>query len=116
MQVTHSQGRLIGNLSYVLLSDKELLPLNQRYLGHDTYTDVLTFDLGGPSGPLVGEVLISYDRVKANARHFGASAQHELRRVMLHGLLHLCGHQDKTAAQRAAMRQLEDDYLNWWEE
>ena len=108
--VARDHGISIGELTYVLLTDKAMLEYNRRYLDHDEYTDVITFD--GQTGTGVsGDVLISYERVKENAATFGVSAQHELRRVMVHGLLHLLGHKDKTKAQRADMRVLEDKYL-----
>jgi probable rRNA maturation factor len=110
MGVARDHGHSINELTYVLLGDAELLKYNQRYLGHDEYTDVITFD--GQTGTGVsGDILISYDRIRENARTFGVSAQHELRRVMVHGLLHLLGHRDKTKAQRDAMRVQEDHYL-----
>ena len=92
------------------MSDKGLLPYNKRYLGHDEYTDVITFDLQTGTG-ISGDILISYDRVRDNAKTYGVSAQQELHRVMVHGLLHLMGHSDKSAAKRKAMRQEEDKYL-----
>lgn len=110
MGVARDHGHSINELTYVLLSDAELLEYNQRYLGHDDYTDVITFD--GQTGTGVsGDILMSHDRIRENARTFGVSAQHELRRVMVHGLLHLLGHRDKTKAKREAMRVQEDHYL-----
>jgi rRNA maturation RNase YbeY len=108
--VASDHGHSIGEVTFVLLTDKGLLPYNQRYLEHDEYTDVITFDLQTGTG-ISGDILISYDRVRENAATFGVSAQHELRRVMVHGLLHLMGHSDKSAAKRAAMRTEEDKYL-----
>lgn len=108
--VASDHGHSIGEVTFVLLSDKGLLPYNKRYLGHDEYTDVITFDLQTGTG-ISGDILISYDRVRENAILFGVSAQHELRRVMVHGLLHLMGHSDKSTAKRAAMRAQEDKYL-----
>lgn len=108
--VAQDHGHSIGELNYVLLTDKALLEYNRRYLDHDEYTDVITFD--GQTGTGVsGDVLMSYDRIKENAAAFGVSAQNELRRVMVHGLLHLLGHVDKTKAQKQAMRAMEDNYL-----
>ena len=109
-KVASDHGHSVGELTFVLLTDKGLLPYNQRYLGHDAYTDVITFDLQTGSG-VSGDILISYDRVRENAAAFGVSAQHELRRVMVHGLLHLLGHGDKSEAKRKAMRVLGDKYL-----
>lgn len=104
----HAHG--IGELNYVLLGDDELLEYNRRYLQHEDYTDVITFD--GQTGTGVsGDVLMSLDRIRENASTYGAPVQGELRRVMVHGLLHLLGHSDKTKAKKAAMRALEDKYL-----
>ncbi len=108
--VAKDHGHSIGELNYVLMSDKELLTYNREFLQHDEFTDVITFD--GQTGTGVsGDVLMSLDRIKDNAKTFGVSAQHELRRVMVHGLLHLLGHTDKSAAERKAMSALEDKYL-----
>ncbi|QQR87887.1 MAG: rRNA maturation RNase YbeY [Flavobacteriales bacterium] len=116
--VAQREGRTIAQLTYVLLTDKALLTYNRQYLQHDEYTDIITFDTrfvmvsqSNQDKAIHGDILISYDRVKENAATYGVSAQHELHRVMVHGLLHLCGHGDKTDKQRAAMRGLEDKYL-----
>ncbi|MBX2981032.1 MAG: rRNA maturation RNase YbeY [Flavobacteriales bacterium] len=108
--VASDHGHSIGEVTFVLLSDKGLLPYNKRYLGHDEYTDVITFDLQTGTG-ISGDILISYDRVRENAKTYGVTAQQELHRVMVHGLLHLMGHSDKNAAKRKAMRDEEDKYL-----
>jgi len=108
--VANDHGHSIGELNYVLMSDKALLQYNRDFLQHDEYTDVITFD--GQTGTGVsGDVLMSYHRIRENAATFGVSIQHELRRVMVHGLLHLLGHSDKNAALRKAMRAMEDKYL-----
>lgn len=108
--VARDHGHGIGELNYVLMSDDGLLEYNNRYLGHNEYTDVITFD--GQNGIGVsGDVLMSHDRIKDNAATFGVSMRSELHRVMVHGLLHLLGHSDKTKAQREAMRCQEDKYL-----
>lgn len=109
--VAREHGHSIGDLNYVLMNDKALLAYNKRYLGHDDYTDVITFD-GQTGTGISGDVLMSYDRIKENAATFGVSFQHELRRVMVHGLLHLLGHKDKTKVQREAMRTMEDAWLS----
>ncbi|HRD52356.1 MAG TPA: rRNA maturation RNase YbeY [Flavobacteriales bacterium] len=108
--VAKAHGKRIERLSYVLLSDEALLDYNQRYLQHNEYTDIITFDLGNGSG-VNGELLLSLDRIRENASCFGVSQQHELRRVMVHGLLHLLGHNDKTPSERRAMSALEDAFL-----
>ena len=108
--VARDHGHSINELNYVLMTDAALLAYNRRYLGHDDYTDVITFD--GQTGTGVsGDILMSHERIKDNAASFGVPAQQELRRVMVHGLLHLLGHGDKTKAQKEAMRALEDKYL-----
>ena len=109
-KVASDHGLSVGELTFVLLPDKGLLPFNKRYLGHDEFTDVITFDLQTGTG-VSGDILISYDRVKENAATFGVAVQAELQRVMVHGLLHLLGHSDKSVAKKKAMRALEDKYL-----
>lgn len=112
-RVARDHGHNIGELNYVLMSDKALLKYNRDFLQHDDYTDVITFD--GQTGTGVsGDVLMSYDRIKDNAGIFKVSTQQELRRVMVHGLLHLLGHTDKKPVQRRAMSALEDKYLGWF--
>lgn len=108
--VARFHGHSVGELTFVLMTDRDLLEYNKRYLGHDEYTDVITFD-GQTGTGISGDILMSYERIKENAASFGVSMQNELRRVMVHGLLHLLGHKDKTKAQRAAMRVLEDIWL-----
>ena len=109
--VARDHGHTIGVLNYVLLSDNALIEYNRRYLGHDDYTDVITFD--GQNGIGVsGDILISLERIRENAVTYRTPVQQELRRVMVHGLLHLLGHSDKGPAKRAAMRSLEDKYLS----
>lgn len=108
--VARDHGHSVNEVAFVLMSDDALLEFNSRYLQHNDYTDVITFD--GQTGTGVsGDVLMSHDRIRENAKFFGASTQHELRRVMVHGLLHLLGHSDKSKAKKDAMRALEDKYL-----
>ncbi|MDX9751922.1 MAG: rRNA maturation RNase YbeY [Flavobacteriales bacterium] len=112
-EVARDHGRTIVDLGYVLLTEEEMLRCNRAYLGHDDHTDVITFPL--EDGPEVqGEVLLGHARIKENAAIYKVAMQQELRRVMVHGLLHLLGHADKTPAQRTAMRALEDKYLARW--
>jgi rRNA maturation RNase YbeY len=108
--IARDHGHRIGELNFVLMDDEALLAYNRQYLGHDEYTDVITFD-GQAGNGLSGDVLMSYDRIRENAHAFGTSARNELHRVMVHGLLHLLGHNDKTKAQRLDMRTQEDKYL-----
>lgn len=107
----------IDALNYILCSDKFLHQLNEQYLHHDDYTDIITFDLStsnlnSPTSNLTGEIFISIERVKENARIFETTFQNELHRVMIHGVLHLMGYKDKTKSNKLAMRKKEDYYLS----
>ncbi|MBX2971922.1 MAG: rRNA maturation RNase YbeY [Flavobacteriales bacterium] len=108
--VAQDHGTRIDAVSFVLMTDKALLYYNQTFLHHDDHTDVITFPVESNNG-VAGDVLMSYERIRENAATFGVSARHELHRVMVHGLLHLLGHKDKTKAQREAMRGMEEKYL-----
>lgn len=104
------EGLTPGEIVFVLTSDEAVLASNQQFLQHDTYTDIITFDYC--EGKQVnGDILISLDRVKENAVKFGVSQGHELRRVMIHGVLHLCGYKDKSKRDAALMRNKEDEAL-----
>lgn len=92
-------------------SDEFLLQINREYLQHDYYTDIITFDLSDPGGPVRGEIYISVDRVRENAKDLGTTLRKELLRVIFHGALHLCGYKDKTRQEQARMRDLEEKYL-----
>ena len=108
--VATSEDKTIGNLSYVFCSDDFLLEINQSYLNHDTYTDIITFDYN-EDGLLNGEIYISTDRVVENALRFRESETDELHRVMVHGLLHLCGYPDKTDEEKDMTRKLENEKI-----
>jgi probable rRNA maturation factor len=105
-----SETKTIGEVSYVFCSDVFLLQINQDYLGHDTFTDIITFDYC-EEGLINGEIYISTDRVKENAISFGVSLINELQRVMAHGLLHLCGYGDKSEAEAQLMRDKENEKI-----
>lgn len=110
--LTHTaeqEGKTIRALTYVFCSDEYLLQVNREHLQHDYYTDVITFPYSETE--IEGDVFISMDRVTENASANGISFQHELCRIMVHGLLHLAGHSDKTEAERASMTLLENYYL-----
>lgn len=100
-----------SRIEYVFCTDEYLLELNRRYLQHDTFTDILTFTLSLPEDPIISEIYISIDRVKENAEKLNVSFDEELHRVMIHGLLHLCGYEDHSAAEAKLMRQKENEYL-----
>jgi len=100
----------MGELTYIFCTDHHLHKINLEFLAHDTYTDIITFNYN-LHRQLNGEVYISIDRVRENARTYKQDFQDELHRVMVHGLLHLCGLNDKEEAEIAAMRKAEDEAL-----
>ncbi len=102
----------IGELSFVFCSDAYLLEINRQYLAHDTYTDIVTFDSSQDRDTIAGDVFISVDRTRENAIKFGVSQTDELHRVLIHGILHLCGYQDKEKGDKSRMRAKEDEALS----
>jgi rRNA maturation RNase YbeY len=104
-------GQGLRGLQYVFCSDAYLLEMNQQFLQHDTYTDIITFELSEDPDETEGEIYISIDRVRENAQKFGVSEEQELHRVIFHGALHLCGYKDKTKKEASFMRQKEDECL-----
>ena len=105
------EGVQIETLQYVFCSDKFLLDINKQYLNHNFYTDIISFDLSDQKGQLIGDVYISIDRVKENAKTVGNLYTHELLRVIFHGALHFCGYKDKKPADQKTMRSMEDKWL-----
>ncbi len=107
----HSEHFQIETLNYIFCSDDYLFNLNQQYLNHDTFTDIITFQHDSEKGFLGGDIYISIERVLHNSKEYQATFTRELYRVMIHGLLHLCGYKDKTNAAKKLMRSKEDYYL-----
>ena len=105
-----SEKRQPGEISIVLCSDKYLLDMNKQFLHHDYFTDIITFDYSAGK-TISGELYISVDRVKENAGKFKAKFEQELHRVIIHGVLHLCGYMDKSASDQRKMRSKEDQKL-----
>lgn len=105
----------IDQIDYIFCSDAFLLNINRQFLNHDTFTDIITFDYGVSSGKyqktIAGEIYISIDRIKENAKKFNTEFTNELHRVMIHGVLHLCGFKDKKSADRQLMRSMEEEAL-----
>lgn len=99
-------------LSYIFCTDNFLLDLNEKYLNHNTLTDILTFVISDKESPLISEIYISVERVKENAVHLKTPFFHELLRVMIHGILHLCGYEDHTSREKKTMRSREDYYIS----
>ena len=105
------EGVHIETLQYVFCSDTFLLDINKRFLNHNFYTDIISFDLSEQKGRLIGDVYISIDRVKENTKTEGNLYTHELLRVIFHGALHFCGYKDKKPADQKTMRSMEDKWL-----
>lgn len=109
-RVVLSEAKKLEEISYIFCDDDYLLTLNEEYLDHDTYTDIITFDY--TLGKLLqGDIYISTERVQENAVTFGVSFDEELRRVMIHGILHLCGYKDKSEEESDIMRAKENDKM-----
>ncbi len=106
-----TEGKKLGSLNYIFCSDNRLLEINQKFLRHDFYTDIITFDLSD-SLAISAEVYISIDRVKQNAKNLGISFKSELHRIIFHGALHLCGYKDKSRREKEKIRKKEDYYLS----
>lgn len=106
-----SEGRELNSIDYIFCSDKYLLSLNKQFLQHDYFTDILTFDLSKDNSAITGEIYISTNRVKENAVTHNVTFLNELRRVIFHGALHLCGYLDKTDKEKELMTQRENYYL-----
>ncbi|WP_297797330.1 rRNA maturation RNase YbeY [uncultured Eudoraea sp.] len=111
INIFKSEKQKPEDLSYVFCSDDFLHRINQDYLNHNTYTDIITFDYSEGKG-IKGEIYISIDRIKDNAKTYGVEFSQELRRVMAHGILHLLGYSDKTAREKEFMRGLENEKMN----
>ncbi|WP_113651410.1 rRNA maturation RNase YbeY [Pedobacter namyangjuensis] len=101
----------LQELNFILCSDEYLLRINQDFLQHDDYTDVITFDNSEELKMIVGDIFISIDRIKENAKNFGSTTMHELCRVIIHGTLHLLGYKDKGKQAKTLMTSKEDFYL-----
>ncbi|MEJ2883940.1 rRNA maturation RNase YbeY [Pedobacter sp. GR22-6] len=106
-----SEGYRLDELSFILCSDEYLLRINQEYLDHDTYTDVITFDNSEIAKTITGDIFISIERIIENANQYGLLISDELQRVMIHGTLHLLGYKDKGKAAKKRMTEKEDEYL-----
>ena len=109
--VAKNHGKTIGELYYYFWSDDKLLEINQQRLGHDFYTDIVTFPLTDCETVLSSEFCISIDRIKENAVSFGRSYESELHRVIIHGVLHLIGFDDHTEEDEKEMREKEEEAL-----
>ena len=107
------EGYAVGDLNYIFCSDEYVLQVNRDYLQHDYYTDIITFDQSEEQGKIEGDIFVSVERVADNAHQLGVPVEQEVRRVLAHGLLHLCGYSDKTDEEKNRMRAKEDEWLNY---
>ena len=108
--VAADYGFTVGNINYIFCSDERELEVNREFLGHDYYTDVITFDYS-TSSTLNGDIFISLDTVRSNAEMVGTTFDHELLRILIHGVLHLTGQGDKTPETKAQMTEKEEKAL-----
>jgi probable rRNA maturation factor len=112
IQTAENEDFKVGTLNYILTNDEILVQLNKEYLRHFTLTDIITFDLSESEGFLTGDIYISVDRARENAKKFRDSLSNEIKRLMVHGILHLIGYKDKSQSERELMRAKEEYYLS----
>jgi rRNA maturation RNase YbeY len=109
-RIIDREDHRVGDISYVFCDDSYLLDLNKRYLDHDTYTDIITFDY--TEGSIIsGDIFISVERIRDNAKEYGVEFNEELIRVMAHGILHLLGYKDKSEVDSRLMRKKEEEMI-----
>ena len=109
-RITSGYNRKIGEITYIFCSDKKILEINQTYLHHDYYTDIITFDYS-EKDKISGDIFISLDTVKSNSEKFNTLYEEELYRTVIHGILHLCGIDDKKPGEREIMEEHENNAL-----
>ena len=109
--IFRSEKKVVERLDVVFCTDQYLLQKNQQYLGHNTYTDILTFDLSETTDKIAAEIYISSPRIRENSILYNTSNEDETYRVLFHGILHLCGYRDKTLREKTIMRSKENQYL-----
>ena len=109
-RVAESYGMRVGDIAYIFCNDDRILEVNRQYLNHDYYTDIITFDYSTPH-TISGDIFISLDTVKSNAEMLGTDPRRELLRVVIHGILHLCGINDKGPGEREIMEAAEEKAL-----
>lgn len=108
--VAFKEGKTCGEINYIFCNDQKILEVNKDYLNHDYFTDIITFDYS--ENPILsGDLYISLDTVFSNSKQFNTSYEEELARVIIHGILHLCGYKDKTETESNKMRKLENESL-----
>ncbi len=110
-RTVENEGKKCGDINYVFYNDEDLLAINVKYLSHDFYTDIITFDYT-ENNIISGDIAISIDRVVENAKTYNVDFEAELKRVLIHGILHLCGYKDKNKEEEKVMREKETFYMN----
>ena len=113
MKAVRKEEFRISTLNYIFCNDEYLLQINKEYLGHNYFTDIITFDNSSEKKIIEGDIFISIDTVRKNSARFETRFQDELHRVMIHGLLHLSGYKDKTENDKKKMRAMEDRYIKF---
>ena len=108
--ISKNEGKHIGSLNFLFVDDKEMLKYNKKYLQHESYTDIITFD-NSLNNKIAGDIVISLERVNENAKYYQVTYNYELERVMAHGLLHLLGYNDKNKEEKKIIRKKENYYL-----
>ena len=108
--VAENYGKKIGDINYLFCTDEKILEVNNQYLSHDFYTDIITFDYS-EGNKISGDIFISLDTVRTNSQKYNTNFMEELYRVVIHGVLHLCGIDDKSEHEEKAMRQAENEAL-----
>jgi rRNA maturation RNase YbeY len=112
--IVAKENMKLKTVNFIFCSDEHLFQINHTFLNHSTYTDIITFDTGDTTDSIEGEIYISVDRVKENAESLNIAFQTELLRVMIHGILHLIGYNDKSKKQKLEMRRKEDECLAFY--
>lgn len=110
--VAKSENYVLQEVNIIFCSDNYLLHVNKEFLAHDYYTDIITFDNSENKGTIISDIFISVERVRENAQQFKITFQEELHRVMVHGLLHLVGYNDKNDVEKRMMKEKENSYLS----
>ena len=113
LKISLKEEKTLETINFIFCSDPYLQKINKEYLNHDTFTDIITFPYGEDDS-LEGDIFISIDRIRENAVKFNISFNEELLRVMSHGIMHLCGYNDKNEKEQAEMRRKEDESLEVW--
>lgn len=114
-KVADKEGFTIRQLNYIFCSDEYLHKINLQYLDHDTYTDIITFDNSEKETLIEGDIFISIERIRENSQTLNTIFEEEVKRVIVHGLLHLCGYDDHTSDDKFEMRRLESQYILYFD-